>query len=272
MEYGRRWLAPHSAPLAAAAHRLHDGGVSPSTWMRQLDSSVVGNGNLYKVPLAGESLAWHTYVMPFAGRFLAGWGHSHATEKGTEMWIINGDASQLLAITLTAGNFQSDPNWDTADLVGSFGVRQHALPLSKHGLNADGVQLALRNHVLCVYRFSAEFIGGRPYGRAPQVKQSPSRPCSGWRFQAGQRVSLVAFNDMGADRSESERKMLPLHQRDSFPQHHRWYVIAELELEPDMTLSKLASVNLSLPVRQPSDEQRKRDTRVVGGSNGWMIG
>ena len=54
---------------------------------------VVGNGNTYEPHASdavgsGQSVAFHTYIMPTSGKIRASWFHSHAREF-SELWILD---------------------------------------------------------------------------------------------------------------------------------------------------------------------------------------
>lgn len=88
-------------------------------------------------------------------------------------------------------------------------------------------------HVRCAYRSRYRLLNGTAYGISP-LRAANGR-CDGWRFEAGQRISLIAFN-------------WPNNLTSEIRQHQRWFATAAFD--------GLAASDLAAP--RPSHPRQRR--------------
>jgi len=214
LEYARKWVVPSRPELWTQLHTL--------------DFSVVGTGAKYLSPATQEEtgLAWHTYTMPRAGTFVASWFHTHA-QGPSDLWVLDVAAETVLPSTVTQ---QCE---DTGGCGVSRGISRGTLApsgpfaLEPLGLSAAGVQASIATtsvqHVRCAFRSRTEALPGGTYAYGRSPLRAATDGCDGWRFAAGDKVALIAFN---------WPTKLVGHQ-----QHQRWWPIATFD---DLDVSDLS--------------------------------
>ena len=212
MEYARKWVLPQR----------------PEEWtpIDSIDFSVTGSGALYHPSRrharahAQTGLVWHTYTMPAAGRFLASYFHTHP-QMASDMFVLDTDAEAVvpkLLLDFCEAIHGCGAPFETST---SYGVLpDHAdIPLEPLNMTAYEVQRQIlaspmARHIRCAYRSQSRPLNGINYGQSP-LRAANGR-CDGWRFEAGQKISLIGFN-------------WPTDMPDMAVQHQRWFATAAFD-------------------------------------------
>jgi len=247
MEYARRYVIPSQ----------------PQQWtpLFSFDFSVVGSGTLYHPalrrltePLMRTGMAWHTYTMPRAGTWVASWMHTHS-QAPSEMFVLDTHAEaavppRIVAHCAAIGGCGVSSAGGTA-----YGVLPKAADIALEPLNttAHEVRAAIlsgpaASHVRCAYRSTNLKL---PNSDVPYIRgamREANGKCDGWRFEAGERISLIAF--------QYETGVLP----PDFGQHQRWFATAAFE---GLDVSELG--------QPPSEKGVPHGDPMVRGSHGQEI-
>eukprot|EP00308_Calcidiscus_leptoporus_P004245 CAMPEP_0119353278 /NCGR_PEP_ID=MMETSP1334-20130426/2479_1 /TAXON_ID=127549 /ORGANISM="Calcidiscus leptoporus, Strain RCC1130" /LENGTH=511 /DNA_ID=CAMNT_0007366533 /DNA_START=106 /DNA_END=1641 /DNA_ORIENTATION=+ len=183
----------------------------------QLDFSVIGDGLPYASMLDGSpSVAWHEYTMPFGGRLVGSWLHSHSGLT-SECWVLDGPIASVLPARMLEACAKSGV---CGTSVGTqHGTLTRDMPLHAFNLTATErrrIDDALGVRAFCHYRTRNQMVGGTPFGRSALQSRATARSCDSWTFSPGQKVSMYALN-----------LQTP---KARYPQHHRWTATALLDL------------------------------------------
>ena len=200
------------------------------------------------------SVAWHTFQMPAAGRFVASWYHTHA-QAASELWVLDGDVHNMLPkrlVDICYGRrhctWTGPSSRGTGHRCGDDGLtvpqrrklcnqmRGQNIPndlkdvwLGDPALNISASDV--RNSVLrhgdgaalrCQFKSRNSLSQRGPFvgvhGREAARARASESTCDGWEFAAGQNISVLAFN----------YPTVRLGNRHD--QHARWFVVTALDI------------------------------------------
>ena len=200
------------------------------------------------------SVAWHTFQMPAAGRFVASWYHTHA-QAASELWVLDGDVHNMLPKRLVDicydrrhCTWTGPSSRGTGHRCGDDGLtvpqrrklcnqmRGQNIPndlkdvwLGDPALNISASDV--RNSVLrhgdgaalrCQFKSRNSLSQRGPFvgvhGREAARAHASESTCDGWEFAAGQNISLLAFN----------YPTVRLGNRHE--QHALWFVVTALDI------------------------------------------
>jgi len=209
--YGRKWVVPQK----------------PETWtpLFSLDFSVVGSGTMYtpKTTLAGVAagttgLAWQTYTMPRKGTFVSSWFHSHA-QAPSDFWVL--DVAAEAVVPQGVQQYCARGGGCGTTHGTTYGILPWAadIALEPLGTSAYEVQSNIlataSEHVRCAYTSRNQHISGGEYDYGRSPLRAANGRCDDWTFEAGDKVTLIAFN-WPSNLTEVS-------------QHNRWFAVATFD-------------------------------------------
>lgn len=153
---------------------------------------------------------------------MGSWYHTHAQAK-SEMWVLSQSYGALLPTSVIERCHATVCARTGQAANGTTGP--YALPLHDTGYAIANLQAHVRaaaeptTALRCAYRSTADRVGMTLWGRQSERTVASRDTCDRWVFQAGQPITLLAFN---------------YPQAGVMQQHIRWFPVIALSIPKPM--------------------------------------